>query len=297
MLAITFTAVLALYLLGPDQFSRLILGFTIPRRNVTLTRGEEICRALVWATASAVPAYLWLIHSNCYSSLWHSEQAKVFFAGLYSETAFNATKAKWFESLVPVMWLNWAFLWRVYAITGLLSLILSALTVNYGRIRKHLKRQWMRTVFASIILPRVALWHLLLSDVLLESTDTRINLDVLTKSDTLYQGRLADKALASDGSLASITLADPRRFRRKEYMIAKEAGQKPNAADFWQAIPTNMFVVIGSELQTLNLRYAPDLVIHKDRSDELDKQLKALVDAVRLSRQAAVDASIIRKVP
>ena len=52
--------------------------------------------------------------------------------------------------------------------------------------------------------------------------------DVLTKGDVLYDGRVVDKMLTSDGALATLTLGDPRRFRREEYLVAKrEVSNQP----------------------------------------------------------------------
>jgi hypothetical protein len=52
VLALVVTIAFALYILGPDLFSRFVLGFTVPRRNVNLTRGEEVSRAIIWAIAT-----------------------------------------------------------------------------------------------------------------------------------------------------------------------------------------------------------------------------------------------------
>ena len=77
--------------------------------------------------------------------------------------------------------------------------------------------------------------------------------DVLTKGDVLYDGRVVDKMLTSDGGLAALTLGDPRRFRREEYWQLSEGCRiKPvKKADFWTRIPGKTFIIMASEISTV----------------------------------------------
>lgn len=258
MLALAVTLFFALYILGPDAFSRFILGFSIPRRAVTLTKSEEIYRAVIWSGTGFTLSVCWLKWTGSIQALWQSESVKQFFAGIYSEQYFRDHQSGWFDALRSVFWLNVALLWRLYLVVGILSLILTALIHYYGTIRHALRHApWLREILAAVVPPRIAHWHLLLSPILLRNRDLQIHLDILTNSDKLYQGRFADKMLAADGSLLSITLADPKRFRRDEFLEAKKLNKTTEPDAFWRPIPTNMFLIMASTVQTINVRYLP----------------------------------------
>jgi hypothetical protein len=76
----------------------------------------------------------------------------------------------------------------------------------------------------------------------------------------LYQGQFADRLLGPDGSLVSITLREPKRFKRSHYLASLRDDPTTKVDDFWKAIPGNIFVIMGSEISTLNLRYTPNTV-------------------------------------
>ena len=291
MIAVAVSLVFALYLLGPDAFSRFLIGLTVPRRAVILTRSEEISRALIWAAISFSFAYVWCRAGGAWASVWRPDDLKLCFAGLYSESFFQAHQDAWFRSLHQVLWLNFSLFWRLYVSVFLLSLALTLLTHFYGVVRDWLPDwKWLKNAFAALVLPRVAQWHVYLSKLLLGDRNLFISLDILTKSDKLYQGELADKALAADGTLVSITLAMPRRFDRAAYLKAKSDGQAPETEAYWKTIPTNMFVVMASDINTINLRYLPgnrSVRPLKSGSPELEKLLTSIAEQVNAARQEA----------
>jgi hypothetical protein len=146
----------------------------------------------------------------------------------------------------------------------------------------------LRNVLAAVILPRIAPWHLLLSRIYVRESDVQIHLDVLTKMDILYQGRFEEKSLASDGSLVSLTLGDPKRFRREEYTAEKAIVAQPDPAKFWKSIPNNIFVLMGSDIHSINIRYVPVVAALKrrPRSSDLAEQLEVLRKAVEQLKAA-----------
>ena len=291
MIALAVTLVFALYILGPDAISRVLIGFTIPRRAVTLTRSEEVSRALLLAVFCFFVAYAWCRADGTWAREWQPGAVRVWFSGIYSEAYFQAHQGEWFGSLRQVARLNLSLLWRLYTTVFAVSVGLSLLTHFYGVVRDALPDWgWLRRTFASLVLPRVAQWHVLLSDVLLGDRNLYLVADILTKSDKLYQGELADKALAADGSLVSVTLASPRRFDRAAYLKAKDAGEQPNSEDFWKTIPTNMFLVLASDINTVNLRYVPrsrSVRPMKAGSPKLSELLAAIADQVETARKQA----------
>ncbi len=71
----------------------------------------------------------------------------------------------------------------------------------------------------------MAEWHVLLSPMLLPARHLQLHADILTKSGTLYQGRITDKVLNADGSIQSVTLTEPKRYQRERYQAAEKTGK------------------------------------------------------------------------
>ncbi len=135
----------------------------------------------------------------------------------------------------------------------------------------------MKTVLATIVLPRASEWHVLLSDMLLPSKDLTLSADVLTKGGVLYQGRVQEKMLSADGSLHSITLSNPRRFLREQFQKEKETAPTVKSEDFWRDIPGNLFILMGSDITNLNLRYVREKVLFGPPSPEEIEVLRRLL--------------------
>jgi hypothetical protein len=138
----------------------------------------------------------------------------------------------------------------------------------------------MRTLLATIV-PRISEWDLLFSDMLLPEGTFRIMADVLTKSGGLYQGTIQDRMLNNDGSLASITLANPRRFEREEFRKAKAADLETVSDEFWFNIPGNLFIVMASDIANLNLRYIRRKPLSFQPSEEEREVLTRLLDRLK----------------
>ena len=67
-------------------------------------------------------------------------------------------------------------------------------------------------------------------------------------------------------------------------------GRRPVAEDFWQTIPTNMFVVMASDINTINLRYLPrDRSVRglKSGSPDLTELLKTIGEQVKAAQEQA----------
>lgn len=188
---------------------------------------------------------------------------QTFFSGLYSETFFRDHYTDFFTAANSFWQLNLCLVLRLYFVVLLASIAFDLLIIQYGKMRRWLEKggSWPKRLalklLAIFVLPRIAEWHAILSPVLLPSKSLNIEIDILTKGGTLYAGRLADKVLAADGSLQSITLAMPRRFRREDLLKAREANPKVPIEQFWKPIPGQFFVVLASEISTLNIRHIP----------------------------------------
>jgi hypothetical protein len=284
MLALVLTLALALYVFGPDAFSRFILDFSVPRRAVSLTKSEEVYRAVIWSSISFSIAYCWERLNGTIDRVWNWGELRTFFSGLNSDEYFRHNSDAWFHSLHCVLWMNVCLLWRLYVVVLLMSLILYVIIRFYARIRDFfqgdkLLHRWGLTLLTALVVPRIAPWHLYLSGLLVREKNLQIHVDVMTKSDKLFQGRLADKTLGADGSLVNIVLAEPKRFRREEYLEAKKDGNSPVSGSFWKPIPTYMFVIMGSEIATMNIRHVPKDVSQL-KLDPKDSDLKKELDAL-----------------
>lgn len=287
MLAIAVTVALAAYVFGPNALFRFLLDTVVPRRAVALSKSEEVYRAFLISGACLLCALLWAWTSGTLGHLWNPEELRTFFSGIYSEDYFRQNRGQWFHSLRWVYSLNLCVLWRLYVIDFLLAYALLKVIKHYARIREALQRirwRWLADRspkwLAALVLPRIAPWHVLLSDIEVGDQSVQLHLDIMTKGDVLYQGVLADKSLAPDGTLIFVVLAEPRRFKYPEYLEAKKQGLSPEKALFWKPIPTNIFIITASEIATMNLRYVPEdlgaLKSGQEQGDDFQNELDQL---------------------
>ena len=257
MLALTLTFLAAAFILGPDLISRLVLALVVPRRSVTQNRGEEVTRALLWVALPLAIALFWMRLRHVLG-LWGSwPDVEAVASGLYSSTYFDAHRREFFSSFLRVAGMCGSLLWRLYLIVVIAASAIDVAILRYRWLRGKLSSQWSKTLLAMLLLPRISEWHVLFSDMLLPAGDVFLEVDVLTKSGTLYQGGVQDRMIAGDGSLQTLTLADPKRFLREEFRKAKEADSTAKTEDYWRPIPGKLFVIIGSDIVSVNIRYLP----------------------------------------
>jgi hypothetical protein len=290
VLPLLLTVLLAAYVLGPDLVSRWILGFVVPRRAVVQSKSEELARAVLWSFVPLWLAWMWAEHIGNLASCGGTHELQAVFSGLYSESFFAAHRAEFFASVAAFLWMNWCLLWRLYLMVIAGSIALSLVIRFYGPIRQRLTgHRRLQSLLAILVLPRVSDWHVLLSRMLLPSKDVRLYVDLLTKSDQLYQGRLADKTLGPDGSLVSVTLGEPSKFRRERYLEAGKDGEV-EAQDYWKRIPGEMFVVMASDIATLNIRYGRP-TITQETAPEVIATLRGLLARLEQPRNDSMDVT------
>lgn len=254
MLALLVSFLIAVYLLGPNLIARWAADLVVFRKTRTESHAEEVARSII---AAAIPLLLAIVWSRWSGALWaRGTQADVetVFSSLQSDNFFQNHHAQFFSSLYAFFWMNYAILWRLYFLVLIACLVRILVVLNYNRIWRRLDKRWMRTLLATIV-PRISEWDLLFSDMLLPEGSFRIMADILTKTGGLYQGAIQDRMLNADGSLQSITLANPRRFERAEFRKAKAEDLATTAEEYWFNIPGNLFIVMASDIANLNLRY------------------------------------------
>ncbi len=263
MLTLVVSLTVAVFLLGPELLSRWVFGFAVERRNLVQTRGEEITRALIWASVPWLVTSFWLFFDPRVQLPGSAEDWKVFFSAVYSESFYREHTSEFFRSFHAVRWTAFIVAWRLYLADLLLSSVIALSLRNFAYLSSNAIFRPLVWVLKKVVLSRVATWHLLLSGMLLPSPDHQLHADVLLKNGVMYQGRVRDKTLANDGTLQTLTLADPRRFLRDQFQPVKAKWPKTSAAPYWRAIPGNMFVLLASEISNLNLRYLEPIVSAK----------------------------------
>ncbi len=280
MLALLVSFLIAVYLLGPDLISRWAADLVVFRKTRVQSHAEEVARAVIGAAIPLVLAFLWARWSGALSRVGTRSDLETVFSALQSDNYFQSHHELFFQSLHAFFWMNFCILWRLYLLVILFSLARVAIVLNYNSIWRRLRQRWMRTLLATVM-PRISEWDLLFSDMLLPEGSFRIMADVLTKTGGLYQGAVQDRMLNSDGSLQSITLANPRRFERAEFRKAKEEDLTTETEDFWFNIPGNLFIVMASDIANLNLRYIRRKPLSFEPSDEEREVLSRLLDRLK----------------
>lgn len=277
MLPLLLTVLLAVYILGPGLLSRWVLSFLVPQRAVIQGRSEEIARAFLWSLLPLWLAWEWAKHLGRLSLCGGRKEIATVYSGMVSDAFFNAHRADFFNSVTAFLWMNWCLLWRLYLMVIAGSFVLILIIGFYGPIRQSLERSaFLKALLAILILPRVSDWHVLLSRMLVPSKSIRLFVDVLTRSDNLYQGRLADKMLGADGTLINVTLAEPAKFQRARYLEALKTDPNTSADNFWNKIPGEIFIVLASEIATMNIRYVQAKITSKT-APEIIEALQAII--------------------
>ena len=280
MLALLVSFLIAVYLLGPNLIARWAADLVVFRKTRAESHAEEVARSIISAAIPLVIAVVWARSTGALWSTGSQADVETVFSALQSDNFFQQHHAQFFTSLYAFFWMNFAILWRLYLIVLIACAVRVFVVLNYNRIWRRLHARWMRTLLATIV-PRISEWDLLFSDMLLPEGTFRIMADVLTKTGVLYQGTIQDRMLNSDGSLASVTLANPRRFERAEFRKAKEEDLGAVSDEFWFNVPGNLFIVMASDIANLNLRYIRRKPLQFQPSEEEREVLTRLLDRLK----------------
>jgi hypothetical protein len=282
VLALVLTLILAVYILGPDLFSRWVVGLVVPGRIRNRNRSEEISKALFGSMIPFALAYLF-VHFKLHH-LSNFDVLKSFFTGIYSDRSFERNPDLFFASLVPVIRANGLLVLVIYGLEFCWAVFLIFLIMQCGRILRRLEGfPRIQGAVINLIRPWTAEWHLKLSGILLPRKADYTQADVLTKLDILYRGTLTDFDLAPDGMLVSITMEDVKKFRRLEFLEARSEKRsgKVNSALFWTPIGGRVFVLMASEIISLNLNYIdpnaapPTSAVTKSTANQVLSRVKA----------------------
>lgn len=256
MLTLAITLLVALYLIAPELLSRSIIGSRRPVKVVPRTRSEELFHGIVWALFPLTLALLFAL--ACHGWRWPQVAPVVckIFEDLYSEPVFRNDRA-FYPAVDAFLRFNLWLLLPLYTIV--ISLSLTLVAFESGSIPSWLS--FLNPVFSRLaraMLPSIPeLYLLLAADRIRSRSNLEKHVDVLTKSGTLYRGRVGTLAFNTDGTLQLLLLENPRRFLSDEYKAKKKDWPNIPTETFWTDIPGNNFVIVGSEVDNLNLRFVP----------------------------------------
>lgn len=122
-------------------------------------------------------------------------------------------------------------------------------------------RAFYNWIASKIILPNISEWHMLLTNFNWPKRDRFfVSVDILQSNEHLYQGRVADYFIDSDGKLTGVLLKNVSRFDRQAYVDARTHNATPEAVpreDYWRNIPSNHFYIGYASIVNLNVRFAP----------------------------------------
>jgi hypothetical protein len=288
VLAFVLTLVVALYILGPDLFSRWLVGLFAPARVQTRSRSEEISKALFGSLIPFVFSYVILF--LFFHRLRDFGVLKAFFNGVYSQQSFDRNSEAFFHSVKPVLMANARLAGLIYSFELVWAFLLIALIRYCGRIiRNFEKHERLRSLVIYLVRPWTAAWHMKLSGILLERKSQFIQVDVMTKLDILYRGKLVGYDLAADGSLVSLTLENAKKFKREELLAArnKAPSKKINTASFWTPIEGRIFMLMSHEVVSLNLNYIDPTALQQTIAASIPKvTANQVLDSIRAKRKA-----------
>jgi len=166
----------------------------------------------------------------------------------------------YWHSINQVLHRQARFLSWYFALIGIEGVCFGLLARRYGDWQSHPARYRMRLwLIRTFILPNISEWHLLLTNFNWpHKEDIDVSIDILQSDGLLYQGRVADYFIDSQGKLTGILLEDVNRFDRDAYNEARKspATEQPiSSAAFWRVIPGSRFYISQSSISNLNVRF------------------------------------------
>lgn len=286
MLTLLVTALATAYFVVPELLSRFIVGFFFVRKAVVSSKSEELMRAAFWAF---VPLFIAWQTRNLFALKIPDhcrDSAKTVFSALYSEKIFANDPQSFYHALTNLTRANVCLLSRTYSIVIAGSIFLGWLTMNFGSVRARVKKYpRIAKVLHRLVLPRTSEWHLALSTMLLiNPKQYSIEVDVMTGEGLLYRGSVQEKTIGSDGALQTLLLSAPERFMRPDYardraayetLEDKTGSEKPETTSYWRKIPGELFLLVGSDIRSINVRHVNTFASVKPAEDpELTRILK-----------------------
>jgi hypothetical protein len=249
MISLIVSYLLLAYLLIPRA---LFKGLSGSRLKFQRTRTDEIVFAF---TVSSFPFALSIEAAKLYG--WPTSKTlgayEEIFAAAYSESYFDKTLDSFWNASGTLFWTQAHFLSGYYLAVGVEALLFLGLLKMYGRWHgKNRGYDWI----IKRLLHGLNEWYVLLSLFNFgENSNRKVNADLLTEEDHLYQGSVAEHFIDGDGGLSGIVLRDPYRFDRAGYLRDKKVRFSTKPDTYWKPIPSRDLYIPAIKILSLNLRY------------------------------------------
>jgi hypothetical protein len=289
VLAIATSVLLALYFLLPQAVFSFIFSKFVPLRTFVRSKIEELNEILllliltfflVYGLIWWVPIFTSFPFGFDDSSALRRHDYQVVVDNLARNESVKASGREFWAPFGRCArrqgrLLTWYYLFIILEAAGF-----GYLSKNYGKYQQNSPRY--RWIVDTFLLPNISEWYPLLTDFTFRDKPTRIKADILC-DDTLFQGTVAKHFLDKDGKLSGIILTDPRRFDRRTYLLAKDAGQKPKPDDYWREIPSAKLYFFADRISNLNLNYDANQADKATLLDYVDKILKKGMSPKRIN--------------
>jgi len=201
------------------------------------------------------------------------------FSASYSERIFNKNPDQFWISVRHLLNGQAEFLLFIYyPLVVVETAVFVKLVSSYGDWRgRFFVYDW---VAQQALLRGVNEWYLLLTAFnFSKSPKRKVEADILTDDDHLYQGEIAQHFIDYEGVLSGLILTSPRRFDRPGYLREK---QKQDSADivladpYWKDIPSAALYIARDKIVSLNLRYPTANTMPSEGTDAAEAVTKEL---------------------
>lgn len=293
MLPLLVTVLATAYFVVPDLLYRFVFGLFLIRKVMNAPRNEELMHGAFWSLIPLSLAWTtrrWLTFRFPASVGVATQQV---FSCLHNDKIFEISRPNFFSAFEVFTAANFALLARVYLFVVVCSVGLGLMARNFGNLRLKAKpHPRISKALHAIVLPRISEWHFALSSMLLADPQQYcVSVDVRLKGGLLYRGNVSEKKIASDGTLQTLILSSVQRFLQPDFdrdLLKFEAkgtqrkispSQKPDSDLYWRRIPGELFVIVGSDISTVNVRHVSTVSSTKPNEDA---ELKGLLREVHV---------------
>ncbi len=264
MIALAFSALIALYLLIPHALFRYFLGLFVPVKAFQGPKTEELTRAVVTLTFIFILALyaVWRIPGLKSHPFFFDDAPDkrvsdyvIVASSLYNETVFKEYGPRFWEALSRVFERQGRMLVWYYTLCTFFAVLFGWASKNYGKFKDY----WAYAKFADFyLMPHISQWHVLLTPFTFPDPKTLVRADVLMTDNTLYSGEVIDHFVDQENKLSGLFLKNPSRFDRVRYLKEKEDwGMTRPTKTYWRSIPSAKLYLVADKIVNLNLNYEP----------------------------------------
>lgn len=294
MIALVTTGILVFYILVPGILFRFASSLRVRLKLFQRTRTQEATFSVAVALLPFAFAFYgtwhmpimrhepfsisdestaqWLQDYRSVTAIIVASDASRLLGAVSQSTPFQWTSDESWRSITRVLHRQMRFLFWYFLAAGCEGWIFGYLASKYGdwqlnsdsaeqRQRARRLRTFYNWIAVKFILPNISEWHMLLTNFNWPKRDRFfVSVDILQSNEHLYQGRVADYFIDSDGKLTGVLLKNVSRFDRQAYADARIRAAKPDSIpreDYWRNIPSNHFYIGYASIVNLNVRFAP----------------------------------------